>query len=105
MKLLGRIRENLAQLVTPPEVDFPVTQIPAAEVRAGMTIVAMPEGWVDIRPDHRGRWPVAIEDARCEENGEGGVPCVYWLSDEPGPWNGYWCYPETPITVAVDDGD
>ena len=100
MGILRQIRNTYGPRPVP---GFRVTHIPAAEVRAGMTIVAMPEGWVDVRPDGDGHWPVAIEDARFEEYGEGGVPCVYWLSDEPEPWNGYWCLPETTITVAVQD--
>jgi hypothetical protein len=100
---LGKIREAFKRAGPPPAPGFPVKGIPARDLQNGMTLVAMPDDWMDVRPDGNGHWPAISEFQRLEK-GEGGVPCVYWVTDEPEPWNGYWCFPDTVITVAVKAG-
>lgn len=99
----GKICEAVKAAGPPPAPWFPVRDIRARAIRDGMTLVAMPGGWGDVRPDGDGCWPV-VSCVHHLEKGEGGVPCVYWLTDEPEPWNSYWCFPDTTITVAAKNG-
>jgi predicted lipoprotein with Yx(FWY)xxD motif len=84
---------------------FTVRQVPARDLREGMTLVMMPEGWQGVTSccDH---WPLIIDKPRYREHGEGGEPCVYWTTDEPGDDAGdrsphYWAIADLPITVAA----
>jgi hypothetical protein len=87
-----------------PPAPFPVTEVPARDLRQGMTVVAFPPGWYDVTVCC-GHWPVIVDDPRYREHGEGGEPCVYWTTDEPGPDNGdrspnYWAIADLPVTIA-----
>lgn len=64
---------------------FPVRQIPASDLRAGMTIVATPEGCTPSTVCC-GHWPHVEDDSVVQEwNGE---PHAYWVTDEPGECGG-----------------
>ncbi len=84
---------------------FPVRQVKARDLRRGMTLVAMPEDWQGVT-SCCGHWPVIIDDPRYRERGEGGEPCVYWTTDEPGHPDGdrsphYWAIAGLPVTIAA----
>jgi hypothetical protein len=84
---------------------FPVGQIPARDLRRGMTLVAMPGDWQGVT-SCCGHWPVIIDNPRYREHGEGDEPCVYWTTDEPGPGDSdrsphYWATADLPVTVAI----
>jgi hypothetical protein len=102
MKLIDAFRRSFRSFAMPPKPDFPVMQIPAFDLCDGMTITGLPEGWAQPWPMKDGRWPVVVGDREFEAEGEGGVPCVYWDTGEPGPDNTYWCYADTLITIAVE---
>jgi hypothetical protein len=99
MGLFSNLRKNWD---TPPKPDFPVVQIPAVDLHAGMVLAGMPESWVVVRPRKDGAWPVIVEAPEYEERGEGGVPCVYWVTDEPALDRHYWSYSDTLITVSAE---
>ncbi len=91
-----------AALASPP---FPVRQIPARDLRRGMTFVAAPDSWCGPTVCC-GHWPVIVDDPRYRECGEGGEPCVYWTTDEPGDDDGdrsphYWTLAGVLLTIAA----
>jgi hypothetical protein len=84
---------------------YPVRQIPARQLQKGMTLVCMPEDWMDVSVCC-GHWPVIIDEPRYLELGEGGEPCVYWTTDEPSKDDGdrapyYWALADLPVTIKA----
>jgi hypothetical protein len=111
VSLRRRLLEAFTGFEGPNEVDFPVKQIRASDLRDGMILVAMPRRWAQPEPPSDGGWPI-VSNCDYFEHGEpeGGhqapgsrrVPCVYWDTDEPGPDSHYWCYADTLVTIAVE---
>lgn len=97
-----RRRRSSAGWDMPPEPDFPVVRIRAFDLRDGVIITRLPKGWAQPWPKKDGRWPVVVGDPEYIEHGEGGVPCVYWDTDELGPDNHYWCDADVLVTIAVE---
>lgn len=79
---------------------FATREVPARELREGMTLVAMPEDCQDVhrRPD--GTWPKIVGRPEYSQHGEGSGPCIYWDVDLPelcgapptslGEWLAIW---------------
>lgn len=89
-----------------PEAPFPTRQIPAYELQCGMTLVSLPEECTQPSVCC-GHWPVIIEDPVYREDGEGGVPCIYWTTDEPGDDDSdrspfYWIDADQLVTIAAE---
>jgi hypothetical protein len=83
---------------------FPVRQIPARDLRKGMTFVAAPFG---CKPATAccGHWPVITEDPVTKRAPDGWV-YAYWATDEPGECGGARSAthredPDVLITIAA----
>jgi hypothetical protein len=83
---------------------FPVRQIPARDLRKGMTFVAAPYG---CRPATTccGHWPVIVDDPVIQPASDG-WDYAYWVTDEPGECGGarsatHRELPDVLITVAA----
>ena len=101
MGLFSKLHRSFASWDMPPKADFPVRQIPALDLCDGMTITRLPESWNQPWPKEDGNWPVVV-GREYFEDGEGGVPCIYWDTDDLGPDNHYWCYADVLVTIAED---
>jgi hypothetical protein len=106
--MFGNKHKRCNYEVTPP-APFPVTQVPARNLRQGMTVVAFPPGWQRVTVCC-GHWPVIVDGPRYMERGAGDVPSVSWITDEPdcpgedcgtGRSPHHWAEADLLITIAA----
>lgn len=108
-----------------PRPDFPTVDIPASQLRDGMTLVGFPDGSAEVSPHPDGTWPTIDGPPVYEPAGEGGGPCVYWyVAHHPDCTktgtvfegrhttiryeskhcpDSYWARANDPVTVAASD--
>jgi hypothetical protein len=83
---------------------FPVRQIPARDLRKGMTFAAAPDGCGPATVCC-GHWPVIVDDPVVQPGNDGWV-YAYWVTDEPGECGGKRSAthredPDVLITIAA----